>query len=173
MLKNKKYIIIGSLILLISIGGFSYSNLIKEKDSSVINQVAQNQTKTNLNINKKAEIPIEEKEKKEIPQKTPDKNSIQVSLTVVDKKYETHIKENSSVFEAMENIKNESTGNNIFDFKYTNNESLGNFVTEINGQYGTPGKYWIYYVNDKKASVGVSNYILKEGDIIKWSQEGM
>ena len=50
---------------------------------------------------------------------------------------------------------------------------MGSFVTGINNNKGSPGKYWIYYVNDKKASVGVSNYILKEGDIINWKQEGI
>jgi hypothetical protein len=50
---------------------------------------------------------------------------------------------------------------------------LGNFIDEINGIKGTKGRYWIYYINNKKASVGVSKYFVKNGDIIKWSQEGI
>ena len=50
---------------------------------------------------------------------------------------------------------------------------MGSFITEINGIKGLPGKYWIYYVNDKLASVGVSKYVLKEGDIINWKNEGI
>lgn len=60
-----------------------------------------------------------------------------------------------------------------FSFKGKEYSSLGYFVEEINRNKGTPGKYWIYYVNGKEASVGISKYILKNGDIIKWSQEGI
>ena len=118
------------------------------------------------------QIPVENIKVK-IPTEKADIDTIKVSLVVSDKEYKTEIKNNSSVFDAMKKIEEESTKDNMFSFKYTNNASLGNFVTEINGHAGTPGKYWIYYVNNLKASVGVSNYVLKSGDIIKWSQEGI
>jgi hypothetical protein len=110
-----------------------------------------------------------------LPETTPleQNQAIKVSLVVLDKRYETEIKMDASVFEVMKKIQRENTDSNLFDFKYIRNANLGNFITEINGNYGTPGKYWIYYVNSKKASVGVSNYILKDGDIISWSQEGI
>ena len=179
MNKNKKYIAISFLTILILIGGFSYINSSKVKDVPVIesdNNQSSTYLNTNLNTNeqkKVSEIPIQKVNKSENPLPLTDTNNINVSLTVDDKKYETSIKEGSTVFNAMEKIKNESTPDNIFDFKYTSNIGLGNFITEINGKYGTPGKYWIYYVNNEKASIGVSNYILKEGDIINWSQEGI
>jgi hypothetical protein len=164
MNKNKKYIVIGSLSLIILITGFSLWGLNNKKDLQVIVPLEQNQITDNLD---------KETKKREDVEIIKDINTIKVSLIVLDKKYETNIKERSSVFEAMEKMQKENTQGNIFDFKYTHNASLGNFITEINGQYGTPGKYWIYYVNNEKASIGVSNYILKDGDIISWSQEGI
>ena len=97
--------------------------------------------------------------------------NVKVSLEVLDKKYKTNIEENSTVFEVMKKIEEENTEDNLFNFKYIEYASLGSFITEINGIKGTPGKYWIYYINSKEASVGVSKYILKSGDIISWKQE--
>ncbi|MEK7104171.1 MAG: DUF4430 domain-containing protein, partial [Patescibacteria group bacterium] len=50
---------------------------------------------------------------------------------------------------------------------------LGFFVEEINGLKNNPNEnvYWIYYINNKAAQVGVSNYILKPNDIINWKYE--
>ena len=97
--------------------------------------------------------------------------NVKVSLEVLNKKYETNIEENSTVFKVMKKIEEKNTEDNLFNFKYTEYASLGSFITEINGIKGTSGKYWIYYVNGKEASVGVSKYILKSGDIISWKQE--
>ena len=96
-----------------------------------------------------------------------DTNNIQVSLNVLDKKYDTLATETSTVFEVMKKME----GEGVFDFKYTENQGLGAFVNEINGIKGKRGEYWLYYVNDKKATVGISNYVLQSGDIISWKQE--
>lgn len=52
-------------------------------------------------------------------------------------------------------------------------EGLGFFVDEIQGkkQSQVKGKYWIYYINNKKATVGVSQYIIQPHDIISWHYE--
>ena len=92
----------------------------------------------------------------------------EVFLNVFDKTYSAKTEEGINVYDAMKSIDDSS-----FSFKATNYSSLGYFVEEINGVKGTPGKYWIYYVNGQKASVGISNYILKSGDIISWKQEGI
>jgi uncharacterized membrane protein len=109
----------------------------------------------------------------QIEPKALSEKNIKVFLTVQDKKYEAIIKEGGTVFEAMKKIQDESSSTNPFSFKYKENPGLGSFITEINNVVGSPGKYWIYYVNDKKASVGVSTYVLKEGDLINWNQEGI
>jgi KaiC/GvpD/RAD55 family RecA-like ATPase len=50
---------------------------------------------------------------------------------------------------------------------------LGRLVEEINGirNSARDKKYWIYYINGKKATVGISNYQPQSGDIISWQYE--
>ncbi len=96
---------------------------------------------------------------------------IKVFLTVQDKKYETKINNDSSVFEVMDKIQRDSSPPDIFDFKYEKYTGLGIFITEINEIKGGRGGYWIYYVNGVRANVGVSNYKIKNGDIISWKYE--
>lgn len=148
-MKNKKqYLFIGLVSVLILITGFLYLNF--HSSQSTIS-----------------------KGEEQIVSKALSEKNVKVSLTVQEKKYETNIKEGGTVFEAMKKIQDESNSANPFSFKYKDNPGLGSFITEINNVVGSPGKYWIYYVNDKKASIGVSAYILKEGDIINWNQEGI
>ena len=90
------------------------------------------------------------------------------SIVVQDKKYEIETKEGEAVFGVMNKLKEE---NKSFDFKYTEHTGLGIFINEINGKKGGEGGYWIYYINDKEANVGVSNYKIKNGDVISWKYE--
>lgn len=152
--------------------GFFYLN--NKKEVSVIS-VNQNFYQDKIETQPEISIDKVENIKKEIQiaAKPLSEKNIKVSLIVSDKKYEIETKDSSSVFEAMKNIEEKSKSDNLFSFKYKEYSSLGNFITEINGSKGSPGKYWIYYVNNEKASVGASKYILKEGDIISWKQEGM
>jgi uncharacterized membrane protein len=92
-----------------------------------------------------------------------------VVLNVSNHTYNIKVKDGSTVYDAM--IALQSRKENNFSFSSKNYPSLGNFIYKINGVKGTPGKYWIYYINGKKASLGVSKYILKEGDRISWKQE--
>ena len=51
---------------------------------------------------------------------------------------------------------------------------LGTLITSINGKVSNQGRndlFWIYSVNGKKATVGVSQYVLHAGDIVSWSYE--
>jgi hypothetical protein len=47
------------------------------------------------------------------------------------------------------------------------NSSYGPYVESINGVSGG-GKYWMFYVNGKQASVGAGAYVTKNGDKIEW-----
>lgn len=60
-----------------------------------------------------------------------------------------------------------------FTFSGKEYSGLGFFVEEINGVKNNTqeGRYWIYYINGKKAQVGISSYILKPNDIIMWKYE--
>jgi len=166
---RKNYKIIGTIILSVLIIGLYYFNHIKKKEIPLNVLLEQNYNKEYIKDKTLSQTQVINKENSPVGSNV---DLIKVLLIVLDKKYETEIKENSTVFEVMKKIE-EETGNNNFTFIYKSVAGMGSFVTGINNNKGSPGKYWIYYVNDKKASVGVSNYILKEGDIINWKQEGI
>ncbi|MCX6754502.1 MAG: DUF4430 domain-containing protein [Candidatus Nomurabacteria bacterium] len=165
---KKQYLLIGLILFTIIYILFVFYRQ-KELPIFVTNQQNHNEVK----IETEKEVLINNESIKKSKSYTLETKTIKVSLIVSDNKYNTEIKENTSVFEAMKQIENESGINNSFSFKYIDNASLGSFITEINGIKGIPGKYWIYYINGKLASVGVSNQVLKEGDIINWNQEGI
>lgn len=91
-----------------------------------------------------------------------------VILDVLDQSYQIQIKEGDTVYNAMQSL---DDINKSFSFGGKKYIGLGFFVNTINGIKGSSGLYWIYYVNGEEASVGVSKYILKSGDIITWNQE--
>src|SRR3989344_4658193 len=57
------------------------------------------------------------------------------------------------------------------DFSGKNYPGLGFFVTDIGTLHSGKGKNLIYYINSKEATVGVSSYALKDGDVIEWKLE--
>lgn len=94
---------------------------------------------------------------------------IPVILEIEEIVYKIRVKPNSSVYDAM--IKAQETLDLRFDGKEFS--GLGFLVEEINGmrQNSRMRKYWIYYVNDKKANVGISAYMLQKNDVILWKYE--
>lgn len=95
-------------------------------------------------------------------------DSGKVFLEINDQVLEGGIKkQNETVASLMFNLKDE----NIIDFNYVTYVGLGVFINEINGIRSSNLQNWIYYVNGEKASVGVSNYKLKNGDVVTWKYE--
>jgi len=82
-------------------------------------------------------------------------------------KYESEILGEISVYDFMTKMQNE--GKVIF--KEKTYAGMGKFIEEINGIKGDGKNFWIYYVNDKKAEIGVSEYKIKLNDIITWKYE--
>ncbi len=72
-----------------------------------------------------------------------------------------------SVYDFMNKLRDEGKIN----FTEKNYAGMGKFIDSIDGIQGNGEKNWIYYVNDKKANIGVSNYKINLGDIITWKYE--
>ena len=108
---------------------------------------------------------------KEIVQPVPQNQTqtIKAIFEVENIKYETEITADETVYDMMDNLKQAGKIN----FKEKIYLGMGKFIEEINGIKANEGKYWIYYVNGKKAQVGVSNYKLKSGDVVSWKYEKM
>jgi hypothetical protein len=87
-------------------------------------------------------------------------------IIILDKKIEFSFEEGDSLFNAMNELQNSGQ----ISFKGKEFSAMGFFVEEINGfkQLPKERKYWRYYVNNKEASVGISNYKLKNNDSIEW-----
>lgn len=71
-----------------------------------------------------------------------------------------------SVYDFMSKLRNEGK----IDFKSENYIGMGEFVEEIDGLRNGE-KNWIYYVNNKKADIGISNYKINSGDTVTWKYE--
>ncbi len=77
------------------------------------------------------------------------------------------VKDGESVYDFMDRLRSEGR----ISFKEKNYSGIGKFIEEINGVRGENGKYWIYYVNGKKMSLGVSSVKIKTGDVVSWKYE--
>lgn len=60
-----------------------------------------------------------------------------------------------------------------FSYRVKDFTSLGAFVDELGGLVSDQknGKFWIYYVNGKKANIGVSGYTAQPDDVVAWVYE--
>ena len=88
------------------------------------------------------------------------------TLFVNDAKYESKISDQISIYNFMNQLQNE--GKITFKEKYYS--GMGEFIEEING-IKNGDKNWIYYVNNRKAEIGISNYKIKTGDVVSWKYE--
>ena len=112
--------------------------------------------RTNENV-----LPIQESQEQE--------NFIEAALEVGEKTYQVFLPKDSSAYDLMAKAQETSD----FSFRGQEFPGLGFFIQEINGLEQSPriGKYWIYYINGKKAEVGISAYTVNNHDIISWKYE--
>lgn len=151
--ENTKIISLIVLGLLFIFGAyFSFSHTQTEK--SVL-PIAENQ-----DIQQAKEIP-----KIEITTAKTKENSAILEINGV--KYQSEIREGTGVYDLMDKLRSEEKIN----FKDKTYLGMGKFIEEINGIRGDGTRYWVYYVNGKKAMVGVSNYKINPGDVVSWRYE--
>ncbi len=103
------------------------------------------------------------------PEQTdPNLDLISAKFYVEGKMYTLVYTKGSSVYEFMKEL----AANDEFTFSGQNyGGQLGFFVNQVNGIQNANNHYWIYYINGEKAKMGISNYILDDGDIITWNYE--
>ena len=93
--------------------------------------------------------------------------AIKTILEINGLKYESGLETKTSVYNFMDQLRKEGKIN----FQEKNYPGLGKLIEELNGVRGNGSEYWIYYVNDKKANIGVSNYKINPGDVVSWKYE--
>ncbi len=79
-------------------------------------------------------------------------------------KFNLSVPANTLFYDALIQAKNAGT----MEFSGKIYPGLGFFVTDIGTLHSGNGKNLLYYINGKEATVGVSSYALKDGDIIEW-----
>lgn len=125
----------------------------------------QNQGKdliqTNQNFISTSTDQFEAKKEKGIEQIPFSKRAI---FKVGEDEFTIQVSEHTTVYDAMNDLMSE--GKMTFEGK--DYPGLGFFVTQINSLVSGDGKNLMYYINNKEASLGVSTYVIKEGDIIEW-----
>ena len=95
------------------------------------------------------------------------KASLVAILEINGEKYESEITAGENIYDFMDKLQREGK----IHFKEKNYTGMGKFIEEINAVGSSGGKYWIYYVNGIQATVGVSNYKLKSGDVVSLKYE--
>ena len=94
-------------------------------------------------------------------------NQIRVDIVVGSTTYPATISAGKNIYEAMGVL----ASTTAFNFKAKYFSGLGYFIEEINGLKNRDGFYWTLYINGTYSNVGVSEYILKEGDQVEWKFE--
>ena len=89
-----------------------------------------------------------------------------ISVTIIagDQKANLEVVRGMSLYDALVLAKE----NEDISFSGKNYSGLGFFVTDIGSLHSAYGTHLFYSINSSEASVGVSSYILKNGDIIEW-----
>ncbi len=101
---------------------------------------------------------------------TPLASTITVTFVVEQATTTFHIAKDSTALDLMM----AASSSRSLTFTGKEYSGLGTLITSINGKSSDQDHndlYWIYSVNGKKATVGVSQYVLHEGDIVLWSYE--
>lgn len=107
-------------------------------------------------------------EPKTIPKNTEtQKNKESITILAGDTTAHLLVAPNTLFYNALVEGKNADK----ITFSGKNYPGLGFFVTEIGTLRAGDGKNLLYYINGKEATVGVSSYTLKDGDIIEWKLE--
>lgn len=100
-------------------------------------------------------------------QPLPSENTEKITIIIGTEKTNLSVPPDISFYEALVQAKKME----VIKFSGKNYPGLGFFVTEIGTLRAGDGKYLLYYINGKEASVGVSAYQLKDGDVIEWKLE--
>ncbi len=101
----------------------------------------------------------------DIPKITDTKDT--ATLEINGKTYHALITTNTSVYDFMDSLRKDRK----ISFTDKTYIGMGKFIEAIDGIQSDGDRYWIYYVNGKKALIGVSNYKINPGDVVSWKFE--
>jgi len=99
--------------------------------------------------------------------------TVKINTTIIagNHTYPLAVSPSTTVYKAMQLLQIDSR--QPFSFSTKEYPGMGYFVDEINNikNNNQMNEYWIYYINGQSAQMGISNYIIKNNDIITWKYE--
>ena len=87
-----------------------------------------------------------------------------ITIKIADADIQLPIQKNASLYTIL--LAGKTAGQIHFTGK--SYSGIGFFISSIGNLKEGDGKYLIYYVNGIEASVGISSYVPKAGDVIEW-----
>ena len=99
----------------------------------------------------------------------PETYAINITIEINGQKYPVGLAEKSTAYDAMSKL----VADKKIAATFKEFSGMGYFVDEIDGVKtdNKNGKYWIYYLNNEPAKMGISAYVLKNTDLITWKYE--
>lgn len=162
--KRKEGILLILIALGLLIGGaYVYSTKVPTLSSQIYSGIAPD----NNEIPKSQDGNAQRANNEILQQVRDDKTIVQSKkalLKFADQTVEFSISNNTTVYDAMNSLMAEGK----LSFEGKEYPGLGFFITSIGSLESGEGKNLMYYINGKEASLGVSSYVVKEGDIIEW-----
>lgn len=92
---------------------------------------------------------------------------IRVYVIAGERYLEAQVPDGSVAYDAMRVLSESGQ----FDFKSRYFASLGRFIDEIEGVKNSGGYYWTLYINGRYSNLGVSEVVIRNGDVIEWRYE--
>ena len=145
------------------------TNTIVTDNKSVTTPIATATKSIEAKISESAQVKTETTTSSEIIKNEELKYPLSATIIISDTQYPLALPEKSTAYDAMQTLAN-SKQITVLMKEFG---GIGYFVEEINGlkNNNQTGEYWIYYINDQSAKIGISAYILKQNDKITWKYE--
>ncbi len=159
---SKKIIVGGVLVLIAFVLIFTGVNNRASKSVRDEGKFLGPQTPPPADLN--PDVPLGESKK--VPVEAKDMRPM-IEMEVLGQEYNIPIKPGETLKNAMDNFENQ---NDEFTFSGREMPGVGFFVEEINGVENGGGLYWVYYLNDVSATVGISSQYLSGGETIRWER---
>lgn len=164
---NKKYLIVSFVIILVfcSFVFFNKNKNVEIKENTQIQNIPEY----------KKEIPIEKKSvnlkpvtQKSIAPKTSEivveKNTDIITLKINNININLPIQQGQTFYDILISAQK----NGQINFTGKDYSGMGFFISSIGDLHEGDGKYLVYSINGNEASVGISSYVPKLGDIVEW-----
>lgn len=172
IIKHKYAVLIFIIFLIVSgVSGY-YNWKISNKQFPISNEFSISNSQNNIDNSLTVQSDNDAKPLEQLTTASPsEKNEPLTNQTLPATSYQLEATTTSTVLEVMQLASADSRSPFLFETKTFT--GIGEFVESINDlkNNSQTGEYWIYYINGESAQLGISQQIVKPGDVITWKYE--